>query len=159
MVPAFRLPALALLAAGLAGCGHFGGSGAPSVNGDTPIATTLDAPRGSPSDFDVNVGRRVFFTTGSDALSETDRVTLDKQAAWLKRYAPYRMVIEGYADDPGSPAANMELGRRRAVEARCWPIWSTTASPGRGCASSATATPARCGPAPIRPAGRRTAGS
>ena len=115
MSPAFRLPTLALLAAGLAGCGQFGGSGAPSVNGDTPIATMLDAPKGSPSDFDVNVGRRVFFTTGSDALSETDRVTLDKQAAWLKRYPPYRMVVEGYADDPGSPAANMELGRRRAV--------------------------------------------
>ena len=46
---------------GLAGCGTFGGSSAPHVNGDTPIATLLDAPPGSPSDFDVNVGRRVFF--------------------------------------------------------------------------------------------------
>jgi peptidoglycan-associated lipoprotein len=110
-----RFCALALLAGTLAGCGHFGGSSAPSVNGDTPIATVLDAPKGSPSDFDVNVGRRVFFTTGSDALSDTDRVTLDNQAAWLKRYPPYRIVVEGYADDPGSAAGNMELGKRRAA--------------------------------------------
>lgn len=120
MVPALRLPVFALLAVGLAGCGHFGGSGAPSVNGDTPIATTLDAPRGSPSDFDVNVGRRVFFTTGSDALSETDRVTLDKQAVWLKRYPPYRMLIEGHADDPGSAAANTTLGQRRAAAVKAY---------------------------------------
>lgn len=110
-----RLGAALSLAAALGGCGHFGGSSAPSVNGDTPIATTLDAPKGSPSDFDVNVGRRVFFTANSSELSDTDRATLDKQAAWLKRYPPYRMVVEGYADEPGSAAANAELGRRRAV--------------------------------------------
>ena len=110
-----RLGAAASLAGAVAGCGHFGGSSAPSVNGDTPIATVLDAPKGSPSDFDVNVGRRVFFTAGSAELGDTDRATLDKQAAWLKRYAPYRMVVEGYADDPGSAAANLELGKRRAA--------------------------------------------
>ncbi|WP_245496622.1 OmpA family protein [Lichenibacterium ramalinae] len=110
-----RLAAAALSAAALAGCGAFGGSSAPSVNGDTPIATLLDAPRGSPSDFDVNVGRRVFFAPNSADLSDTGRVTLDKQAAWLKRFAPYRIVVEGYADEPGSPAANLDLGRRRAA--------------------------------------------
>ncbi len=120
MSQAPRLAAVALLAAGLAGCGHFGGSSAPSVNGDTPIATTLDAPRGSPSDFDVNVGRRVFFTAGSAALSDTDRVTLDNQAAWLKRYPAYRMLIEGYADDPGSAAANQSLGERRAAAVKAY---------------------------------------
>ncbi|RYC31616.1 peptidoglycan-associated lipoprotein [Lichenibacterium minor] len=103
-----------MLAAGLAGCGQFGGSSAPSVNGDTPIATVLDAPKGSPSDFDVNVGRRVFFAANSAELGDTDRATLDKQAAWLKHYTPYRMVVEGYADEPGSAAANLELGKRRA---------------------------------------------
>jgi peptidoglycan-associated lipoprotein len=110
-----RLGALALAAGGLAGCGHFGGSSAPSVNGDTPIATMLDAPKGSPSDFDVNVGRRVFFAANSAELGDTDRDTLDKQAAWLKRYPPYRMLVEGYADEPGSAAANLELGKRRAA--------------------------------------------
>ena len=110
-----RFCAVALAAATLAGCGQFGGSSAPSVNGDTPIATMLDAPKGSPSDFDVNVGRRVFFTAGSPELGDTDRATLDKQAAWLKRYPPYRRVVEVYADDPGAAAANLELGRRRAA--------------------------------------------
>ena len=109
-----RLAALSLSAA-LAGCGTFGGSSAPSVNGDTPIATLLDAPRGSPSDFDVNVGRRVFFAANSAEVSDTGRVTLDKQAAWLKRFPPYRIVVEGYADEPGSAAANLDLGRRRAA--------------------------------------------
>ncbi|WP_237480421.1 OmpA family protein [Lichenibacterium dinghuense] len=112
---AIRLGAILSLAAALGGCGHFGGSSAPSVNGDTPIATTLDAPKGSPSDFDVNVGRRVFFAANSADLNDTDRATLDKQAAWLKRYTPYRMVVEGYADEPGSAESNMALGRRRAA--------------------------------------------
>ena len=110
-----RLAAAALSAAALAGCVAFGGSSAPSVNGDTPIATLLDAPRGSPSDFDVNVGRRVFFAPNSAELSDTGRVTLDGQAAWLKRFLPYRIVIEGHADEPGSAAANLDLGRRRAA--------------------------------------------
>ncbi len=112
---ASRFCAVAIAAATLAGCGQFGGSSAPSVNGDTPIATILDAPKGSPSDFDVNVGRRVFFTADSAELGDTDRATLDGQAAWLKRYPPYRMVVEGYADEPGSAAANLELGKRRAA--------------------------------------------
>ena len=110
-----RCCAVALLAGGLAGCGHFGGSSAPSVNGDTPIATMLDAPKGSPSDLDVNVGRRVFFGANSAELGDTDRDTLDKQAAWLQRYPPYRMVVEGYADEPGSASANLDLGKRRAA--------------------------------------------
>ncbi len=105
------LPALI----GLAGCGTFGGSSAPSVNGDVPIATLLDAPPGSPSDFDVNVGRRVFFAENSADLSPTAKTTLDKQAAWLTGYRPYRVRIEGYADEPGSPSANRDLGQRRAV--------------------------------------------
>lgn len=115
VMTSLRVGTVLLLSGALAGCGAFGGSSAPSVNGDTPIATLLDAPRGSPSDFDVNVGRRVFFTKDSAALSDTDRDTLDKQAAWLKRYPPYRVVVEGYADEPGSAAANAELGRRRAA--------------------------------------------
>ena len=113
---ASRLGLTALLATALAGCGQFGGgSWAPHVNGDTPIATVLDAPKGSPSDFDVNIGRRVFFAPNSVEISDTGRVTLDGQAAWLKRYAPYRIVVEGYADEPVSAAANLDLGRRRAA--------------------------------------------
>ncbi len=110
-----RLALASALAAALAGCGQFGGSWAPRVNGDTPIATVLDAPHGSPSDFDVNVGRRVFFAPQSSELSDTARATLDRQAAWLKRFPPYRIVVEGYADEPGSAAANMDLGHRRAA--------------------------------------------
>ena len=75
----------------------------------------LDAPQGSPSDFDVNVGGRVFFAADSAELDDTGRATLDKQAAWLKRYPPYRVVVQGYADEPGSAEANMALGRRRAA--------------------------------------------
>ena len=113
--PTFRFAAVVALAGGLGGCGHFGNSSAPSVNGDTPIATVLDAPPGSPSDFDVNVGRRVFFTKGSAELGDTDRSTLDRQATWLKRFPPYRIVVEGYADEPGSAGINQDLGRRRAA--------------------------------------------
>ncbi|MBV9220663.1 MAG: OmpA family protein [Methylobacteriaceae bacterium] len=111
-------PAAVLIAmAILGGCNTTSSNGpvaSAAANGDAAIATAIDAPPGSNEDFIVNVGRRVYFTESSAELNDTAKVTLDKQAAWLTSYPAYKIKIEGFADDPGSPDANKALGLRRA---------------------------------------------
>ncbi|QGM44891.1 peptidoglycan-associated lipoprotein Pal [Methylocystis heyeri] len=69
---------------------------------------------GSPQDFVVNVGDRVFFDTDSTDLSATAQTTLDKQAQWLSRYPRYHFTVEGHADERGTREYNFALGARRA---------------------------------------------
>jgi peptidoglycan-associated lipoprotein len=71
-------------------------------------------PPGSQQEFLVTVGDRVFFETDSSALTATAQGTLDKQAAWLNKYANYRIMIEGHADERGTREYNIALGARRA---------------------------------------------
>ena len=110
--------ALALLATqALGGCSSVLPSAtapeAAAVSPDQAI-TGPDVPGGSAEDFIVNVGRRTFFAPGSAELDDTAKATLDKQLQWLATYAKYKVKIEGFADDPGSPDANKALGLRRA---------------------------------------------
>ena len=72
------------------------------------------ASPGSPQDFAVNVGDRVFFDTDQTDLSATAQATLEKQAQWLARYPRYSFVIEGHADERGTREFNFALGARRA---------------------------------------------
>jgi len=72
------------------------------------------AAPGSPQDFAVNVGDRVFFDTDSSELSSTAQATLAKQAAWLQQYARYNVTIQGHADERGTREYNFALGVRRA---------------------------------------------
>ena len=72
------------------------------------------AAPGSPQDFVVNVGDRVFFESDSTELSSTAQGTLDKQARWLQQYGRYSFTIEGHADERGTREYNFALGARRA---------------------------------------------
>jgi peptidoglycan-associated lipoprotein len=76
------------------------------------------ATPGSPQDFVVNVGDRVFFDTDSSELSATARATLDKQAIWLNQHSRYTFTIEGHADERGTREYNIALGARRAATTR-----------------------------------------
>ncbi|WP_407049930.1 peptidoglycan-associated lipoprotein Pal [Methyloraptor flagellatus] len=76
------------------------------------------ATPGSPQDFVVNVGDRVFFAMDSTDLSPEARATLDKQSAWLARYPRYTVTVEGHADERGTREYNIALGQRRAVATR-----------------------------------------
>jgi peptidoglycan-associated lipoprotein len=120
-----RIPTIARLAAPIAllglallvsGCaknpnGELGGLG--GVGGGVTSATP-----GSPQDFVVNVGDRVFFDTDSTELSATARATLDKQAMWLNQNGRYSFIIEGHADERGTREYNIALGARRAATTR-----------------------------------------
>ena len=78
------------------------------------------ATPGSPQDFAVNVGDRVFFDSDSSELSPTAQATLDKQARWLAQYARYNFTVEGHADERGTREYNFALGARRAEAAKSY---------------------------------------
>ncbi len=69
---------------------------------------------GSVQDFQVNVGDRVFFAYDKSDLDDRARAVLQKQAAWLQRYATVILTIEGHTDERGTREYNIALGARRA---------------------------------------------
>lgn len=73
---------------------------------------------GSAQDLVVNVGDRVFFALNKSNLSAAARGTLEKQAAWLKKYAMVKISLEGHADERGTREYNLALGERRANAAK-----------------------------------------
>ncbi|HXW71834.1 MAG TPA: peptidoglycan-associated lipoprotein Pal [Methylocella sp.] len=88
---------------------------APPENGPTSgLNSGAPATPGSPQDFAVNVGDRVFFDSDSSELSQTAQATLAKQASWLQQYPRYNITIEGNADERGTREYNFALGARRA---------------------------------------------
>lgn len=73
---------------------------------------------GSPQDFVVTVGDRVFFESDSSELTPQARATLEKQAMWLQQYNRYSFTVEGHADERGTREYNIALGARRAQAVR-----------------------------------------
>jgi peptidoglycan-associated lipoprotein len=105
-----KFAAVIMSALAIAGC-------AKQQNDQTAALVGTAAP-GSPQDFVVNVGDRVFFETDSSELTPQGRETLNKQAQWLNRYNRYAFTLEGHADERGTREFNIALGARRAQTAR-----------------------------------------
>ncbi len=76
------------------------------------------ATPGSPQDFVVNVGDRVFFVVDTSDLTGEAKGVLDRQAKWLQSYPRYTVTVEGHADERGTREYNFALGDRRATSAR-----------------------------------------
>lgn len=94
----------------------------PPVATPAPTPTPLPPPSasqgpvpGSLDDFRISVGERVFFGYDRYDLSPEARATLEKQAAWLRRYSSVRVLIAGNADERGTREYNLALGARRAA--------------------------------------------
>src|SRR4051812_11519422 len=95
------------------GAGAAGGNGAGTGTG---MGTgTGNARPGTQEDLVVNVGDRVFFEFNSSDVTGEARATLDRQAAWLKKYATISVTIEGHCDERGTREYNLALGERRAT--------------------------------------------
>jgi len=89
------------------------------VNGANGAGNKAGVARaGSQEDLVVNVGDRVFFGFDKTDLSSEARATLDRQSAWLKKYAAVKVTVEGHADERGTREYNLALGERRAVAAK-----------------------------------------
>ena len=89
-----------------------GGTGSSSQTATAPAAAGIQS--GSVQDFQVNVGDRVFFDYDKFEVKPAGKATLDKQAAWLKRFPQWKVVVEGHADERGTREYNLALGERRA---------------------------------------------
>jgi peptidoglycan-associated lipoprotein len=76
------------------------------------------ATPGSPQEFQVSVGDRVFFETDSSSLTGQSQATLDRQIQWLNQYSQYTFTSEGHADERGTREYNLALGARRASAVR-----------------------------------------
>jgi peptidoglycan-associated lipoprotein len=89
---------------------------------EAPPVAEAPAPRGpipgSSEDFRLSAGERVFFAYDQYDLVPEARATLDKQAAWLRRYGSVRVLIEGSADERGTREYNLALGARRAASVK-----------------------------------------
>ncbi|MBA4789323.1 MAG: peptidoglycan-associated lipoprotein Pal [Pseudomonadota bacterium] len=106
----FRFAALFGVVLALAAC----------ANNPDPNAQGAGAagPPGSPQEFVVAVGDRVFFDTDQTDLSPQAQATLDRQAQWLQQYNRYTFTIEGHADERGTREYNIALGAKRAQNVR-----------------------------------------
>ncbi len=60
----------------------------------------------------------VAYDYDSYSLSDDARAALDRNAAWMRRWASTKVVIEGHADSRGTNEYNLALGDRRAAAAR-----------------------------------------
>ncbi len=65
-------------------------------------------------DWDIRAEEKVFFTTGSAAISATDKQRLKELAGKAAGYKGYVVSVLGYADPRGNAAANEKLSNRRA---------------------------------------------
>lgn len=100
------------------GSGTGAATSPPAETGGT-TAEPLPGPKpGSAEDFVVNVGDRVFFDFDRYNLKPKARETLQRQAAWLKRYPSVLIAVEGHADERGTREYNLALGERRANSAK-----------------------------------------
>lgn len=108
------MAALVLVAA----CDSTGSSDGSGNGGGAGGTHTGAAKPGTQDDLVVNVGDRVFFGLNKDDLAPEARATLDRQAAWLKKYSSIKVTIEGHCDERGTREFNLALGERRATNVK-----------------------------------------
>lgn len=107
--------ACALAVAALAACSTPSDSGsAERADAKSQMRQGAQAAPGSEQDLQSNVGDRIFFDTASATIAPEGLKTLERQAAWLKRYPNVVVQIEGHCDERGTREFNLGLGERRA---------------------------------------------
>ena len=112
--------AVALLAACSDNTAKTSGSGA--------TATGSGIVPGSQEDLVANVGDRVFYDFNKSGLKTDGKATLDRQAAWLAKYAQNNVQVAGNCDERGTEEYNIALGQRRAAAARDYLVAKGVAS-------------------------------
>ena len=125
---AAKLGLAVVVALALGACARNGADGDALNGAANGGANAANGAPGSVQDFSANVGDRVFFETDSTELTPTAQATLDKQAAWLSRYASYSFTIEGHADERGTREYNFALGAKRGETTKSYLIAKGVAS-------------------------------
>ena len=108
----FKIVSLIAVAGLVAACGTAPTSETASTSGEGAMSAEIKA--GTQQDLVVNVGDRVFFAFDRYDLRPEARLTLQKQAAWMKANPGVSVTIEGHCDERGTREYNLALGERRA---------------------------------------------
>jgi peptidoglycan-associated lipoprotein len=109
-----RFAAVAAAFLMVAACSSTSETGAASTS---PSSSSTVTP-GTQQDLVTNVGDRVFFDLDKSVLKEEGKATLQRQAAWMKRYPNLTFTLEGHCDERGTREYNLALGARRANAAK-----------------------------------------
>lgn len=70
------------------------------------------------SNFERDIGDRVFFEYDSSELSAQAKEQLHKQIAWLNSHHSVKATIAGHCDERGTREYNLALGERRAEKVK-----------------------------------------
>jgi peptidoglycan-associated lipoprotein len=93
-----------------------GGAGAAATAGGAAASATTARPL--PRDFMANAAiKDINFDFDKYDIRPVDTKILDANAAWLKSNPRSLLLIEGHADERGTPEYNLALGERRAKAA------------------------------------------
>jgi peptidoglycan-associated lipoprotein len=93
-----------------------GGAGAAATAGSAAGSATTARPL--PRDFMANAALKdINFDFDKYDIRPVDTKILDANAAWLKSNPRSLLLIEGHADERGTPEYNLALGERRAKAA------------------------------------------
>jgi len=93
-----------------------GGAGAAAAAGGA--AASASTARPLPRDFMANPAiKDINFDFDKYEIRPVDTKILDANAAWLKSNPRSLLLIEGHADERGTPEYNLALGERRAKAA------------------------------------------
>lgn len=118
LLAACETPAVEEGASSGTGANSGGASSTSSATSSSGRAAASAIRDGSPEDFVINVGDRIFFDLDKSNIRGDQRGQLEKQAAWLKKFPAARITIEGHADERGTREYNLALGDRRANSTR-----------------------------------------
>ena len=123
------MAALVLVAACDTTGSNDGDGGANGMGGNGGNGGKMGAAHpGTQEDLVVNVGDRVFFGLDKSDLSSEAQATLDRQAAWLKKYGSVKISVEGHCDERGTREYNLALGERRATAVKNYLVAAGIAS-------------------------------
>lgn len=120
-----KLMAVCVMCLGLSACPAKpkDDAGAVTTSGDMSQQSTSMPPDGarrdgSPEQFVTDVGDRVFFGYDQYDLTPEARMTIERQAQWLKTYPNVNVMVEGHCDERGTREYNLALGEKRASALR-----------------------------------------
>jgi peptidoglycan-associated lipoprotein len=95
--------------------GKTAGAGASKIKAASSASgSTVSAPAAGSAEEFITIGDRVYFDFNKAEIRTSDAVTLNEQAAWLKKYPSITIVVEGHCDERGTREYNLALGERRA---------------------------------------------
>lgn len=93
---------------------------APKVDPDNDVSEFVDQSGAGLDATDGDGGgmKTVYFDYNAHDLTEQAKVTMSKNAAWMRANPAVNVVVEGHCDSRGSTEYNLALGERRAQVVR-----------------------------------------